>query len=342
MEPNSTSPPAYQGCNKDSTAIKVFKTMAYVLLLLATLIGNSLVTIVIWRNKRLRTIITFFILNMAVSDLLLPFCAFPGHIQHVFLPWGVWLVGGGFATFTCKLLPFAENMSITVSVLTLELIAIDRFFNVVFHTKKQPINTKKKCFILIALTWLVAILFSSFFFYKRRIAYKDTTRYCISTWEPAFNNVEAIKVQFPITLTFLSIIPLVLLIGLYSAIIIVLQRQNNKLSLAPSAQQRREKRFRRVTFMLIAVVVVFICSWIPVSVYWFLLAYWWKTITCQTARFIFAANFLSYTYAAINPIIYYIFMEDYRNGFRELLGCQICFKKQNTSNGKQETQTLSL
>ena len=34
---------------------------------------------------------------------------------------------------------------------------------------------------------------------------------------------------------------------------------------------------------------------------------------------IHAVHFLSYTYTAINPFIYYIFNENYRKGFQELL-----------------------
>ena len=302
--------------------MKVIKTLAYAALLLAILTGNSLVVLVISRNRKLRTIVSYFILNMAISDLLIPLFALPVHIQHIYLPWGVWLVDGEFASITCKLMPFAENTSITVSVLILELIAIDRFFCVVFPTKKQPINSKRRCLILIAICWLIALLFSTIFLYKRRIVYKDKTPYCKSSWEPAFDNAEGIKIQFPITLAVLTMVPFLLLTSLYTAIVITLHRQKAKLHLAPEAKQRKDRKYRQVTYMLVTVVAVFLVSWLPINIYWFLMAYAWKTAQpCQLKSLIFAADFLSYTYPAINPFIYCFFMEDYKNGFRELLCC---------------------
>ena len=114
------------------------------MVLILSLLGNSLVIAVLGRNRRLRTIINYFNLNMAVSDVLMPLFALPIRIKDIYLPYGQWLVNGIAASITCKFMPFAEETSTIVSVLTLEFIAVERFFSIVFPMKRQPINSKKK------------------------------------------------------------------------------------------------------------------------------------------------------------------------------------------------------
>ena len=296
--------------------------------------GNSSVIAVTYKNNSRRKVINYLILNMAVSDLLLPLFALPRRIKHIHFPRGFWLVGGAFGSITCKLIPFAEDLSLAVSILTLELIAIERFFCIVLPMRKEPISDQKRCFFAIACTWFVGVLYPSVHLYKQKVIYKDTTPYCVSTWEPAFNNVKGIKIQFPIFLVCFTIFPFVLLTSLYSAIIVSLHRQKARLHLASKEMRRRAKENRRVTYMVTAAVIVFFVAWTPLNVYMFLSSYVWKSQRpCDSRHLIFSAIFFQYTYSALNPIIYYFFNENYRNSFqgiicRKFTHSRICCKSQ--------------
>ena len=155
-------------CNPllDSVLVKAIKTMAYLVLVILILVGNSLVIAVILRNQRLRTTINFFILNIALSDLLLPLFGITIKIQNIYTRERLWLIDGVFGTVTCKLQPFAESVAVIVSILTLVIVAVERFFCIVFPLRRQPIKSKKSCFILIALTWIIAVLYSSTSFFR--------------------------------------------------------------------------------------------------------------------------------------------------------------------------------
>ena len=204
----------------------------------------------------------------------------------------------------------------------------------VLPMKRQPIRSTKTCIIVITLIWLIGAVFSSPYFYTNKLDHKGTTPYCIYNWEPAFDHAEAVKVQVTIFLVAFTIIPFLLLTSLYSAIIISLHRQKANLHLAPQATQRRAEENRRITYMLVTIVIVFLVTWLPANVYGFMGVFVWPTHRpCEQRHLIFSAVFLSYSCPAANPFIYCIFIENYRKGFQELFSClikcRLCFENQS-------------
>ena len=209
-----------------------------------------------------------------------------------------------------------------VSILTLEVIAVERFISLVFPMKKQPIRSNKECFIVTILTWLLAAVCRSSHFYARKLLHKGTTPYCVHNWQPAFDHAEVVKLEFTIILVAFTAIPFLLLTILYSAIIISLHRQKRNLHLAPEATKRRAKENRQITYMLVTVVVVFLVTWLPLNIHAFLSAFVWSSRRpCESRHLIFSANFLCYLSPAVNPFIYCFFMRSYRKGFKELFKC---------------------
>ena len=62
----------------DSTAAIVLKSLAYLVILLVSLVGNVLVILVVWKNKHVRmSVDSAFVVNMAVSDLFTPLNIMP-------------------------------------------------------------------------------------------------------------------------------------------------------------------------------------------------------------------------------------------------------------------------
>ena len=308
----------------ESNLAKSIQTIMYCLLMVASFVGNLLVIIIISRNQKMHTAVTnVLIANMSLSDILLVVFAIPRQIKRIYLPYRMWLADGVFGLITCKLVQFVLDLSMIVSVISLILIAFVRFFSVVYPMKKQPFQKKKKTFFaLIVFTWITGASFPSIYFYKYRITYKDKVPYCISTWKPAFDNAKALKVQYPIFLVLFNVIPFILLATLYSIIIASLGKQNKNQCLADRVRQFRAREYRRVTYMLVTVASVFLVAWTPAAVYAFLFVYVWKhpfAIPCYAKHLEFIATVLPCGYSVFNPIIYYVFVQNFKLGLRALL-----------------------
>ena len=65
-------------------------TVAYSIILVASLVGNSFVGIIVYKTKAMRKTINFFIVNMAMSDLLFSVFAFTFELTG--LNSGSWLL----------------------------------------------------------------------------------------------------------------------------------------------------------------------------------------------------------------------------------------------------------
>ena len=313
----------------DSFEAKTVKAIIWCTMLAVALVGNSLVIISVYRNLELRTTINLIILNMAISDLFLPVFLFPTYIQNIYTRKGTWLIDGVFGEILCKMSPFASSTSLIVSYTCIVIIAIERFFGILFPMKRQPIANKKTCYILITLTWILGALYSSQFFYTYRLDIKDGMSYCHYSWQPAFNTKTANQIETLVYYFCFTLVPFILIVAMYSAIIVAMKRQSAHQHLGNAESVRRAREDRQVTLMLLSVTEACVLSWIPSNVYVFLMIYDWKSPSpCELRHFRYVANVSGYCFPAVNPFIYYIFNEKYKNGFKELLCCKKVAKSQ--------------
>ena len=142
-----------------SISYKSFMITGYAILLFLFLAGNALIIAVFYRRyDQLQTPVNYFIINMAVSDLLVPFFVLPKRIQIVFLGWGPWLVSGVFGDIICKVASFADEVSIAVSSQSMVFIAAERFSSIVF-SHKRPLISRRTTPRFIGFTWAFASVF---------------------------------------------------------------------------------------------------------------------------------------------------------------------------------------
>ena len=319
---NITITPCEDPTLLDSVAGKATKTAAYSVLLLLSLVGNSMVPAVVYRNPELHTSVNYFIASMSVSDVLIPIFALPERIKQVFVPQETWQIDGSFGSLLCKLRAFVTDTSIIVTVLTLVIVSLQRFFAVKYPFKTQSLREKKACFIVISGIWILSMLCSSLNFYTWRLTTVNTTTECVRRWEPAFNSAEADKIEYIVFQVLFSIIPLIILTSVYPRTIVFFYRKRTPGQLQKHQLKRNEKKYRRITYMLFTVVIVFLVPQTSLTVYVFLSSFAWDSLhPCSKRQVEFVLIYLSYIYQALNPFIYCMFNARYKNGFKKILCC---------------------
>ena len=111
-----------------------------------------LVVYVVCRKKSMQSVTNLFIMNLALSDILMCLLAVPFTPISFFQEY--WILG----EFLCHLIPFSLTVSVYVSTLTSLAIAIDRYFVIV-----HPFKPRMKlgvCILLIGVIWIVSISIS--------------------------------------------------------------------------------------------------------------------------------------------------------------------------------------
>ncbi|XP_071052915.1 prolactin-releasing peptide receptor-like [Onthophagus taurus] len=342
--------------------VQVTFFMLYTSIFILGIFGNVLVCYVVFRNKAMQTVTNLFITNLAVSDILLCGFAIPFTPLYTFL--GKWI----FGSIICHLVPFAQGTSVYISTLTLTSIAIDRFFVIIY-----PFHPRMKlstCIIIILNIWLFSILTT--LPYGIYMKHSDTTNdtnqdnnndtssdpndtkyFCEENWpEEQYR-----KLFGGITTLMQFVIPFFLIAFCY---ICVSLRLNDRAKSKPGTKSSRKEeadreRKRRTNRMLIAMVVIFLVSWLPLNVINIVNDFSDKA---GQWRYYFLSFFMAHAMAmsstCYNPFLYAWLNENFRKEFKQVLPCfdssirninsgRISnWRSERTCNGNNETQQESL
>ena len=304
-------------CYWNTTAGKIGKTVAYCLIFLVSLAGNTVVGIIVYKTKNMRKPINLFIVNMAMSDLLFPIFLIPREIQLLYID--SWLIGGHLGQVLCKLVMFLCDVSLIVSIQSLVLIAVDRFGAVVYPLR-YPLISSKLCPFFILATWIVAMAIQSPKLFAYKLVEYPGGLACEPHWSYVFGESVPIENYYLPILVIFFIIPMVLIAILYFITYLKLQSKKIPGDQSANFEQQRKQRKRNVLKMAFAIVLGFAVCWLPLIIFWFLFLFFAVDIRpCGSQYFIIVAFFMARANCALNPCICFIFSRNYRQGLKTLL-----------------------
>ncbi|CAB0015809.1 unnamed protein product, partial [Nesidiocoris tenuis] len=122
----------------------------YCVLIFLGLLSNTVVSFVVARRPQMHTARNLYIVNLTVSDITLCVICMPFTLVHILHR--QWTLGVAL----CKLVPFVQGTNIMVSVGTITVIALDRYFTIV-RGQDGP-TTRRRVIISIIAVWLLSML----------------------------------------------------------------------------------------------------------------------------------------------------------------------------------------
>ena len=292
-------------------------TVAYCVIFIVSLAGNTVIGIIVYKTQTMRKPINFFILNMAMSDLLVPIFVIPRWIQRLYID--AWLIGGPLGQALCKLAVFLPDVSTVVSIQSLVLIAVDRFGAVVFPLRSPLISSKLYPFFIVA-TWIVAIAVNSPYLFVRKLVEYPEKLVCELHWNEVFGDSSSYENYVLSYMVVFFFNPLVLITIVYIIIYLNLKSQKIPGEQLANAEQQRHQRERNVLEMAIAIVLGFAVCWLPVAIFWCILFFTDTIIlpNCGGPHYFYVVQSLALANCAINPCICFIFSRNYRNELKAL------------------------
>ncbi|XP_066601230.1 orexin/Hypocretin receptor type 1-like [Prorops nasuta] len=309
------------------------------------LVGNSLVCIAVYRNHSMRNVTNYFIVNLAIGDLMvILICLPPTVLWDVTETWFLGLV-------LCKIIPYLQTVSVCVSVLTLTFISIDRWYAICFPLRFK--STPGRAKVAIVVIWVIALLFDTpellvLSTYKPKKAEIDDTILLTQCgyvgWAP--NTVATFLI---IKFIVLYIGPLLFMSVAYWQIVRVLWRNNIPghnlstrmchMSEIPQSgggnPEGQLKSRRKAAKMLVAVVLTFALCCLTVHVISIvenlveLSADPWLLFTNSLSHWLYYLN------SALNPVIYNFMSGKFRKEFKRTF--RDC-KTSNIMSGRRPTQ----
>ncbi|KAM7290416.1 cholecystokinin receptor [Ixodes scapularis] len=340
----SDARPAYSWWRSDQAVL----VAPYTVILLLAVLGNGLVIVTLAVNKRMRTVTNLFLLNLAVSDLLLGVFCMPFTLAGVLLREFV------FGELMCRLIPYLQAVSVCVSAWTLMAMSVERYFAICYPLRSRTWQTLRHAQRTIGAVWVASLLLMlPIALLSQLQPVKDSGKMkCREDWrEPLYERLFTLFLD-----ALLLVLPLLGMTATYSRIAATLrsamhhapsdvawhngsafsavhpadQQPASRLSHQPSTirwHQRDQDRSlatkQRIIRMLFAVVVEFFVCWTPLYVLNTVSLFQPEAVYYGLGyRGISFLQLLAYASSCCNPITYCFMNRTFRVSFLGL--CRHC------------------
>uniref|UniRef100_A0A914VTS2 G-protein coupled receptors family 1 profile domain-containing protein n=1 Tax=Plectus sambesii TaxID=2011161 RepID=A0A914VTS2_9BILA len=299
-------------------------------------LANLFVICCVLRLPHLRNLRNYFIVNLAVSDLLMCTVTAPATLYltlNLFWPFG---------DFTCQLVACIQAVNTFVSCLTLVAIAMDRFLLMLFPTKWgfQPTMAPLGFY---AVVWVLSLCVAAPYFFAVSAEDVSFWRWNHTEIERALLACERQKPQICVenswshlpfsrktyTLTVLGFQYLMPLAALALSYCHIGTRIRRRLRTGAASRtldtQRRQamtNKNRKAFLLLTGLVFVYAVCWLPVNLY--------NTLNVldffhfSQYKYIYC-HLVGMTSACLNPVLYGVLNENFRVAFATLIRpCRRC------------------
>ena len=325
-------PPSFQ-----VTPIFTATTVILFLMVIVIVLGNVLVLVTTWLDKRLHQPNKYFIACLAVADLLVGVFSVPIRLYMQFDHLEL------YSITLCRFWFWIDLFCEVASITTLTVISADRYFKISQPFKYKVRMDTTASVILIMSIWLISAVsatFGMFPFGDSGGVQSAVGRGCLNDNKIYYTIISVVFFFFPSTIIFV----------MYTFIFYIAhqrQKMNRRgelgQSFAASKTDKRRKEFRqelKTIRMLSLVVCTFILCWGPSFILLLIQLYKIEYIIAlaiedwQIIGSVFIVILPSFN-SLCNPIIYACFDREYSNAFKHLLKRYILctfLSRQNTQS----------
>ncbi|KAJ8383683.1 hypothetical protein AAFF_G00215250 [Aldrovandia affinis] len=273
------------------------------------LTGNTLAIYVVLRYAKMKTVTNIYILNLAVADELyilgLPFLT----TQNVLSYWP-------FGSFLCRVVMTADSINQFTSIFCLTVMSIDRYLAVVHPIRSTKWRRPRVAKVINGTVWslsfvvvLPVIIFSDV---------QDQFNTCNMNWPEPKDVWSTAFILYTAILGFFG--PLLVICLCYLLIVVKVKSAGVRAGFT-----KRRKSERKVTRMVVIIVLVFVLCWLPFFIINMVNLVFILPESSLMAGVYFFAVILSYVNSCANPLLYGFLSDNFKQSFRKVL----CIHKAN-------------
>nr|XP_006118212.1 neuropeptide Y receptor type 4-like [Pelodiscus sinensis] len=304
----------------NTTDLTVFLVTSYSLETIFGILGNICLISVIVRQKEKANVTSVLITNLIVSDLFMSIVCLPFTIVYTLMDY--WI----FGEVLCKMTSFIQCTSVSVSILSLVLIALERHQLIINPTGWRP--SIPQAYLGIVVIWTVASLISLPFLTTSVLTYDLYKHFsyiteasadkpiCMDVW-PSDQH----RLIYTTALLLLQYcIPLFFILACYLRIYLRLQKRKDMCE--KRDYSGREVQLRRIN--VLSMVVAFAVCWLPLHVFNSIEDWDYKAISpCYHSLIFSLCHLVAMASACVNPVIYGFLNSNFKKEVKSLmLSCQ--------------------
>ncbi|XP_006834573.1 PREDICTED: melatonin receptor type 1A [Chrysochloris asiatica] len=304
----NTSQPAL-GAEEDSRPRPSWlaSTLAFILIftIVVDILGNLLVILSVYRNKKLRNAGNIFVVSLAVADLVVAVYPYPLVLTSIFNN------GWNLGYLHCQISAFLMGLSVIGSVFNITGIAINRYCYICHRLKYDKLYSNKNSLCFVFLIWMLTLVAIMPNLHIGTLQYDSRIYSC--TFAQSVSSAYTIAV-----VVFHFIIPMIIVIFCYLRIwILVLQVRRR---VKPDNRPRlKPQDFRNFVTMFVVFVLFAIC-WAPLNFIGLAVASDPASMVPRIPEWLFVASYyMAYFNSCLNAIIYGLLNQNFRKEYRSII-----------------------
>ncbi|XP_008832355.1 neuropeptide Y receptor type 4 [Nannospalax galili] len=303
---------------QDSVDLLAFIITTYSIETILGVLGNLCLIYVTTRQKEKSNVTNLLIANLAFSDFLMCLICQPLTVTYTIMDY--WI----FGEVLCKMSTFIQCMSVTVSILSLVLVALERHQLIINPTGWKP--SVPQAYLGIVVIWFIACFLSLPFLtnsilndlfhynHSKALEFLEDKVVCFVSWPSDYHHV----VYATFLLLFQYCIPLVFILVCYVRIYQRLRRQRRVFH--KGIYSSRAGQIKRINGMLVTMVAAFAVLWLPLHVFNSLEDWYHEAIPVCHGNLIFLiCHLLAMASTCVNPFIYGFLNTNFKKDVKSLV-----------------------
>uniref|UniRef100_A0A667Y133 G-protein coupled receptors family 1 profile domain-containing protein n=1 Tax=Myripristis murdjan TaxID=586833 RepID=A0A667Y133_9TELE len=292
--------------------------VCYCITMVLGLVGNTGLICIIARRRERANVTSIFICNLSFSDILM--CVFCLPFTVIYTVMDHWV----FGSVLCRLVPFIQCVSVTVSVLSLVFIALERHQLIINPSGWKP--SIPQAYMAVILIWTLACFTSLPFLAFQLLTNEPYTNIpqlsspfsyaCLEHW-PSRPQRLAYTTWL---LLFQYCGPLLLVLLCYIRVFVRLRHRKDMLDHTRTQDNQRMTHSRRINIMLAALITAFALCWLPLTIFNVVSDWNQEALPVCHHNLLFSlCHLLAMSSTCINPVIYGFLNTNFRQEVREAL-----------------------
>lgn len=288
------------------------------------LVGNSLVCLVVYCTKSLRTPINYLIVNLAIADMTVAVFIVPQYIFRPFLGHPEPQLGD----YLCKMITGGSLSWIGCAavVFTLVSIAFERYYTIMFPYNHNGRLTPRGAILGILVSWFAAIVSEIPPIVVMK--YSLSNNICIEDWP----DIRLARVYTVATFLTDFAVPFILMSVLYAKVLCKLWSRN----LCRATHAALLRRRKKVTLLLFTVTTLHGAFLLPDTIAYFFSYFGFKH---SSIAYGIGVAFICLN-STVNPFLYSLHSERFRRSLQKMLDCKSAKTRLSSKVKVQNTREL--
>ncbi|XP_004040773.1 melatonin receptor type 1A [Gorilla gorilla gorilla] len=304
--PNASQPvPGGDGARPQPSWLASALACVLIFTIVVDILGNLLVILSVYRNKKLRNAGNIFVVSLAVADLVVAIYPYPLVLMSIFNN------GWNLGYLHCQVSGFLMGLSVIGSIFNITGIAINRYCYICHSLKYDKLYSSKNSLCYVLLIWLLTLAAVLPNLRAGTLQYDPRIYSC--TFAQSVSSAYTIAV-----VVFHFLVPMIIVIFCYLRIwILVLQvRQRVKPDRKPKL---KPQDFRNFVTMFVVFVLFAIC-WAPLNFIGLAVASDPASMVPRIPEWLFVASYyMAYFNSCLNAIIYGLLNQNFRKEYRRII-----------------------